>query len=285
MKRLLILLLLVGCTEYIPLEVTIEGTKEGFIPFTANLTCTAMNGTGEYNYEWQIKEIYFDEKKNETISCTVSDGEIEVTSYFTIEAKKEIFDIKSIAVMGDSLTEGFGSNFSWADILAETFDAKLENTAQSGDTTYQTLSKITHDADLTFIWIGANDIKKFHTLEEFERNYREIVSKVENPILMTIPDASKLQVAEDIENIINNLGFNIPVRIITADVMKQYNDIIYQIADENNLRVIDMYSFMEKIDDSLLLNDRVHPNEEGHILIAQKVNKELYYFYEYKELI
>ena len=190
-------------------------------------------------------------------------------------------------------------NSNWLYLYSQKFEhATLYNYAVSGSTTSDVKEKqLTSIKDIDknkiiFLWIGVNDIVRFISLSQFAENYLFIINKlstIENStiILINIPDVSKLSIAGQVEQEINylveGLGIDIPVKTITKDIINRYNDAIYEIADDNNISVIDMFSYLETFDDDLITEDRFHPNEKGHKMITQKIDEDVEKIFPYIE--
>ncbi len=92
--------------------------------------------------------------------------------------------VRNALILGDSTAVGVGADSpedSVAGRLSEFFDARIENYAQSGATIADMgtqLSKATQTTyDLILIQVGANDVIRFHSLSEAER---ELDSFLEN---------------------------------------------------------------------------------------------------------
>jgi lysophospholipase L1-like esterase len=147
---------------------------------------------------------------------------------------------------------------------------------------------------LVFVWIGANDIKLLVPPDTFADNLGMILDNLtgagyKDIILMTIPDMSKLSVATEVEQGVNqflsNVGLQpIGVKQIGQEVITRYNNVITHEAAARGLRVIDMFTFMKTIPDGLITADRVHPNAEGQKLVAKYVQDTVISFYPSDEL-
>lgn len=204
----------------------------------------------------------------------------------------------AIIAFGDSLTYGEGVEDKtkiWPYLFAN--GTKLYNYAISGATTYSVktfqlqeyLKEDIKGNKLIFVWIGANDAANFYLLGDFEQNYRYIINQLmkENVtlILMNIPDASKLQVANVVEQQVNEelnqyaaeygVQVTVPIKTLTREILAQYNKIIQNMADEKGLKVIDMFNFMDAFEANMITEDQFHPNELGHKMIAEKVKEEI----------
>jgi len=243
------------------------------------------------------------------LSCTVIDTDKSTRkSSVSLSVIKKQEQIDTVIFFGDSLTEGYGleqpETTNWAYLYKTSLSkADIYNYAVSGATTFSIkdyqLSQ--YDTDYTdnhlnnknkiiFLWIGANDIVSLINTDIFKQNYESIIQSIINKpntklILLTIPDASKLSIATAIEQDVNTLlqSFGVQgsleVKAITKDIITLYNDIIYELAITYNLPVIDMFTFLETIDQKYITDDFFHPNEAGHQEIKKKVQEDITIIY------
>ncbi|MBN2420773.1 SGNH/GDSL hydrolase family protein, partial [Candidatus Woesearchaeota archaeon] len=121
------------------------------------------------------------------------------------------------------------------------------------------------------------------SLTEFEANYRHIVETITNNselIILNIPDATKLEIADEVQEqvsqyLIEQYGFAIDAKPLVRQYVGLYNSIIQKIANEYNLTVIDMFNYLDSLSDDLISSDGFHPNEAGHELIADYVKEQM----------
>ena len=228
----------------------------------------------------------------------LSDQEQTKEESEVLTVTKQQIQIDHLITIGDSLTYGHGlespETQAWPSLLNQQFlKAKLHNSAKSGETSFGTVYQVQEfeklqlpeeNNKLIFLWTGANDIASFISLQEFEQNYRsmvDILTKTPNSrlILFTIPDVSKLQIAdavsEEINAIASQLGFKVEAKKIGQDLITTYNEVIFTVAKEKNLPVIDMFSLMKDFDQSLISKDEFHPNKEGHKELRKIISQEL----------
>lgn len=300
--------------ENLTLNLT-SNKKEVEIFSEIEFTCTPKGGKQPYEYKWIEKTIECGKNKcslnpdqlgDFKIDCTVKDQlNNTITKKIFFRVIKRPLDIEEVYTLGDSLTYGQNledpENNNWAKLYADALNATLFNNAVSGATTDRILNyqlpllktQLSNKTKLIYIWIGSNDAKNFISLTDFRNNYDIIVNEIKNIpnsklILITIPDASKLQVADDIETSVNDLlaqvGVGIEVKKLGQNIIKQYNDVIYNIAEQNSLDIIDMFTYMENFNNSLVSDDMFHPNKEGQIEIESLIKNETSGFYKYDKL-
>lgn len=316
MKKILLVLFIVlaiGCAKP-PLAVSLTSSNSTYyIHSDGNFICNAAGGSGEYVYNWELDNkkidycsgnscaVSFDALGAYNINCEVSDGKETANKSVSVEVVKIPKKIECIFGFGDSLTAGYGvkPEDSWISLYSKNFeDIHLFNYAVSGATSYN----VSYDElmmlnvndyycfgnSLVFLWFGANDIINFISVEDFRNNYIKVIDSLSSEkreiILITIPDVSKLNVANDIQQSVNNFlsvfGIQIDVKKISQDVVSQYNEIIFELAKQYNLNVIDMFTYMNDFDNSMVGKDRFHPNEKGHKEISNIVSKEVDGFFK-----
>jgi len=209
--------------------------------------------------------------------------------------------IDTIVTFGDSLTYGYSlndhKNSNWAALYRKEFQsAYLFNYAQSGATTEDIKNQLilfgidsksynfSEKRNLIFIWIGANDIINFVSVSQFKSNYYQILSQLislpnTQIILINIPDVTKLSVADSVEQgvnqLVNGFGISLNLKKLSRNIISNYNNAINDTANEFNLKVIDMFSYLDTFDPSLVSSDGFHPNVEGHKMIMEKIKEEV----------
>ena len=116
------------------------------------------------------------------------------------------------------------------------------------------LSKLVHNgkyADYTIIYMGSNDCASQFTLEKFKPKYQEMI----NEILRISPNTTILLCTLPMSNLYSN------------DLRKAYNIVIHDLANENNLDIIEL----GEINLAGYLVDGAHPKDSGMILIAEAI--------------
>lgn len=217
----------------------------------------------------------------------------------------------TIVVFGDSISRGviFDEEKNRHSLLLDSFAnlvkthlaGVVHNAAKFGNTLVDGLQRLQNDVlqkrpDIVLIEFGGNDCdfawdeiaadpsaphvpkterKTFHEL------LRELVGRLQAmeivPVLVSLPplDAEKYfrwisknnELAQ--ENILKYIG-NIS-RIYSWH--EQYNAAILRVAEETKTRLIDIRSSFLETEDytKLICRDGIHPNQEGHRLIAEKI--------------
>lgn len=220
--------------------------------------------------------------------------------------------MKSMFILGDSISKGVvldeeknrykKIDESFTNILKDKLGFEVKNTGKFGATVKKGVKILGQNKaqldefDYTIIEFGGNDCNytwsdvanepnKKHeakvTLDEFEIIYEELVAEIIKtntiPIVMTLPplDSNRFfnWISQGLEakNILEFMNFDVNA---IAKWHENYNAIVEKIANKYNLKVCDVNkAFKEYKDGDLLCSDGMHPNEEGHKVIAESLIK------------
>ncbi len=292
-----------------PLIVSLKAGKvSSELKLSTMVRCTASGGVEPYRYTWKGAEcndescpVILSKLSSYDVTCEVQDAKgSKEAKTITLLVDKEHRTVQAVIALGDSLTAGYGLkspvSTAWPVLYAQSFKkAHVYNYAISGATTFSVKDyqlkffwddskKFDLDSEykLIFLWIGSNDVKKLFDPIVFQQNYEAIVDQLmsipnKDLILMTIPDASKLPVAEgtasQVNQFLGNLGLKgkVDVGEISKEVIGTYNKAIWMTAKKYNLPVFDMYPFLESFKPEWITQDQFHPNEIGHELIKERI--------------
>ena len=185
-----------------------------------------------------------------------------------------------IVWIGDSITKGYliEKENNWVSLLGNKLgdDYKTVNYGLSsrtllstGDYPYMEEEKAkkfwNKKEDIVIIMLGTNDTKNYNwNYYKFEKEYRELISKLlrekpnEKIYIMIPPQIFTSDSEEEKPNRINLENGVIPI-------INKLND------EYSEIDIIDLYSITK--DRSELFIDGIHPNEEGHRLIAEEIYK------------
>lgn len=186
---------------------------------------------------------------------------------------------EQLVVLGDSVTVGAGfsgvpQEATFVSLLKEQFrklgmGIRLIASALDGVDTFYALKRfermVTRLApDMVTIALGLNDAKPLGSRPPcppdcFERNLSQLVEKTlaidAQPILTTPPPRIDLPGES----------------AATLNRMAAYADVVHRVAECYHAPVIELYEVFAHRDDlSLLLPDRLHPNADGHRIIARQ---------------
>lgn len=224
-----------------------------------------------------------------------------------------MIDTKDISAFGDSVLKGVilendkyrVSKNNFASICEEVLDIKIENKAKFGSTiavgeksiernldiiksstgSYVVMEFGGNDCDFNWKEISENpeaDHKPNSEIKHFVTVYTELIKGIKDmgkmPVLLSLPpiDAKKyfLKISNGLnaENILKWMNGN---KQFITNWHERYNIEVFKLALNNSVPVIDITSkFLEEKNYSkFLCDDGIHPNEEGHRLIAEAINE------------
>lgn len=199
-------------------------------------------------------------------------------------------------LFGDSIGFGVGDyqNGGWAtqlrlfiDRQKKAKDHNLINLSISGDTTRLLLARFEREVKLRMrnhspkefrflIAIGSNDTRrnklekeKNISKEEYRKNLLQLIKLAEKLcekiVIIGLPPVDEKYTTPFKEQ-----------KYYYNQTLKEYNQIAQKIAQEKNLKFIDIWAEFEGKDLSQLFPDGLHPNTQGHQIIFEKVKKELF---------
>ncbi|PPD31625.1 MAG: arylesterase [Methylomonas sp.] len=172
---------------------------------------------------------------------------------------------KSIVVLGDSITAGYGIdvNAGWVNLLQQKFkalpsDVVIHNESISGDTTAGGLARLDpllsrHKPAWVLVELGANDGLRGLSPQEMKNNLTEIVKRSQKA-------GANVML----------LGMKIP-----PNYGKRYIDLFYniypQLAEELKVPLVPFILEDVALKPEMMQADGLHPNALGQPLIAEKV--------------
>ena len=188
--------------------------------------------------------------------------------------------MKSIVCHGDSLTEGtdLNPNFTWPQLVENQVNVKVINSGIGGDTSGGLLGRFYHDVvrhkpDMVLIMGGTNDLWWDLDINLIQANifamtcqaeFHNIAPVVGLPLPLHMDSIRQQKMMAPIggwENCLKKLG-----RLVEA---------LAASAAESEIANIDFYHpFCNDHGDAqgkYFLEDGLHPNKEGHLLMASKV--------------
>ena len=177
---------------------------------------------------------------------------------------------KVILFFGDSLTAGYGLSVDEAfpALIEQRFvstgrKAKVINAGLSGETTAGGLSRIDwalrQPVDVFVLELGANDGLRGLPLDQTQKNLQAIIDKVKakNP-------KTKIVIA----------GMMVPPNM-GPDYSTRFSKIFPELAKKNNATLIPFLLQDVAGNEKLNLADGIHPNPQGHKIVAENVYKVL----------
>jgi len=162
-----------------------------------------------------------------------------------------------IIAFGDSITYGYdvSAQEAYPALLAKMWDREVINLGISGDT-------------------SLNGLARKEELKNLEPSF-VLIEFGGNDFLKKVPREQTQKALEDIVDYIHSIGA-VAVLVDTGGPgpMKTYTKINKKIAKEKNTLYIN--GIMDGIfTDRSLKTDQIHPNQKGHQIIAQRINKAL----------
>jgi lysophospholipase L1-like esterase len=176
-------------------------------------------------------------------------------------AKREITNYPPkagpIVVFGDSITYGYGvkAEEAYPALLAKSWNREVINLGVSGDT-------------------SLNGSARKEDLKNLEPSF-VLIEFGGNDFLKKVPKTQTQKALEEIVDYVHSIGA-IAVLVDTGGYgpMDTYTKINKQIAKQKNTLYID--GIMKDIfSDRNLRTDQIHPNQKGHQIIAQRIDKVL----------
>lgn len=191
-------------------------------------------------------------------------------------------------IIGDSFVQGIGAEegYGWAqrlrDSLGELYDVRIEG--RGGESVRGILEQmdedlIEQDPDLVFLQVGINDSRQRESFERdnevppstFDAGLREFIERTRDGcrphtqivVIGTTPVDEELTSPHRLD------------RWYTRSESRKYNDIVRDVCREKHVRFLDVFDEFEARGVERLLDDGLHPNDEGHRLIYDAVSEEL----------
>ena len=203
-------------------------------------------------------------------ACTDNKKPVSSDQNNTAKETTTLTKKKTIVFFGNSLTAGYGVSPSEAfpAIIQKRIDSlglpyQVVNAGVSGETSSGGKTRIDwilrEPVDIFVLELGANDGLRGTPLSETKKNLQDIIDKVK----AKYPD-SKLVFA----------GMEIPPNMGQA-YTTEFRNIYTELAAKNNMTLIPF--LLEGVGGEPELNqaDGIHPNEEGSLIVAKNVWKQL----------
>ncbi|MEM6525629.1 MAG: arylesterase [Bacteroidota bacterium] len=175
-------------------------------------------------------------------------------------------DKKTIIFFGDSITAGYGLSKEQAfpalvkDMLAaDGLNHEVLNAGLSGETSAGGLSRIDwilkKPVDVFVLELGANDGLRGLPLASTKQNLQQIIDKVKK---------------ENSDVVIVIAGMMVPPNL-GSEYTKEFQQIFPDLAKSNNAVLIPFILEGVAGDENLNLPDGIHPNVQGHKIIASNI--------------
>jgi len=192
--------------------------------------------------------------------------------------------IKGIGAVGDSITHGFldDHNLGWFARLGQMILAEhpgeyvFNNMSQAGDDITNAVHRAANEVlsrkfDLILVNIGINDLRRRKECDmrlDFSEGVRQTYWQ---RLLETLQlSGAKIVVTDLLPVVEGRYTEDATLERLNSDV-EDYNAQIKQICRQYNITFFERYASWIEKDYSSLYKDAVHPNAQGHQLIAQQM--------------
>ena len=185
------------------------------------------------------------------------------SSQTTNGAAREISRVKTVLVLGDSLSEGFrlSPRDAWPMLLSQRLrqidpNFRIVNASASGGTTEGGLRRLpahlNRKIDIFVVELGINDAFRGVPVERIRDNLQAIIDKgrARNPDVLTVV-----------------VGMQFPV-VTNDDYVTAFGKMFGELAQENHAALVPYLLEGVAGDPALNLEDRIHPNAAGHKILA-----------------
>lgn len=180
--------------------------------------------------------------------------------------------------LGDSTGSGVGARNGgyvarlFTRLLEHRAGSELANLCVSGATTEDILrrqlqSGVEKSPDLVTVGIGINDIGHGFTLEQFAKNYEEILSTLKQKTRATI-------VVTNIPDVSSAPRIPGPIRSEYQRQIERFNERLMEIAQRHEITVFDIFTITRRELPShpeYFSADGFHPSDEGYELWAEQM--------------
>jgi len=181
--------------------------------------------------------------------------------------------MSTIYIFGDSIAAGQGCDEgkSWPTLLQNSLkDTKIINGSFGGDTTADILQRFeVKNPDLIIFAVGMNDSSDFEgekrvSLADFEKNIKKLIGLCGKTKMAFVG----LTCADENKTIT-------PIEEYRNKEIEKYNEKLKEICKQHKILFINIFDRWIKRNYKKLLDDGLHPNVEGHKLLAEQIAETL----------
>ncbi|MFT4204258.1 MAG: SGNH/GDSL hydrolase family protein [Chitinophagaceae bacterium] len=191
---------------------------------------------------------------------------------------------------GDSITYGEYDGFfgGWVDILKRHFhreknindikEVNVFNLGKGGETTAGLIKRVKIESEarkadeenIIFFGYGANDLAQINgvatvSTTDFEKNLSHAVD-IAKEITPNVYLLNILPISFRIDKVTSTNG-----KVRSNEHVKRYNESVSQVAKQNAIEYVDLYSLFDGNTESLLSLDGLHPNGMGYNKISESI--------------
>lgn len=179
--------------------------------------------------------------------------------------------MKTIVLLGDSLTFGYGLNrsLSFASLISKNINANLINKGINGSSTTDMLVRFTKDViynnpNILFILAGTNDILSNRPIKSIIDNLSIMIDEaLSNDIKVILSSPPSIYKTKN-SSFINYNDFDVFYNNLSI-----LNDELSKLSLSKSIEFIDLFSLTNSVND--IFTDGVHLNEEGNLLLYKKI--------------
>lgn len=175
----------------------------------------------------------------------------------------------SVLVLGDSLSAAYNlrEQQGWVHLLNQYYDKqqlpiRLINASISGETTDGGLQRLPalldrHQPDVLYLELGANDGLRGHNPRKIEANLSRLVE---------LATASGAKVVLQAMEIPTNYGNR---------YLQLFREAFERVSEQHNITMIPFFMKNVALNPDLMMNDGLHPNADGQLVIKEFMSKRL----------
>ena len=215
-----------------------------------------------------------------SIASTIKTNFIQNILYSKVDKPSYGKNLK-IAIFGDSISYGEGSNIGWAEHLENMLvgyrgisKVTIDNYAVSGETSGQQLERLqgkdVSGYDFTCVMAGTNDLGQQINIETYKNNISNIIDKIINdgsiPIIGVFPMTTSRELT----------GYGVD----NANYFNggKYRSIIMETCSEKDVIIADVMGELGQIGaDNAQLRDNVHINTAFNVIISKSFSNSIKY--------
>ena len=192
---------------------------------------------------------------------------------------------KNIGMIGDSIAHGYfdEKDLGWFARLGKMMALKnsetsylFNNMSQAGDNIADTTNRAVFEVlsrhfDLILVSSGINDLRRRQN-SDLQLDFSEGARVMYWHKLLDILSVTKAQIVVlDLIPVIENRYFEEASLVRYNSDVERYNQIIKEICEQRNIHFFARYTEWKKRNLENLYTDALHPNSEGHQIMAKEV--------------
>lgn len=189
----------------------------------------------------------------------------ELNNSAVVNENQESSDAIKIIAVGDSLTAGYGLNLNESypmqlekKLQENSYNVEIINAGISGETTAGLLDRVefikSNNPEMILITIGGNDALRNLPIEDTEGNILAIIQSFKDSV-----PANKIFLMEIKAPLNRGVAY-----------ANRFNSIYEKISKQEKINLVSFVTSEVFLDSTLMLEDRIHPNQKGYEFIIDK---------------